>query len=172
MKDFKTATGGTGTTSATRKIQFLCTMLRREALREFNVLSSQVGSTTNGNIKLIKEGLIGYFSPINEINNHKCAMRHAMGKPPYLLFKIFAARLTELNNYLPFFPGLIAANKMDPEELNKILLHAVPNLWVKKAHVKGWDFEGRSYKETCEMFKRMEIAEAIYKGGTPSQNNQ
>ena len=57
-KDFKNATDGTGTTSATGRIQFLRTMLRGEALREFDVISSQVGITTNGNLKLIKEGLL------------------------------------------------------------------------------------------------------------------
>ena len=61
---------------------------------------------------------------------------------------------------------------MDPEYLNQILLHAVPNSWVKQAYIQGWYFGGRSYKETCEMFERMEIAEVIYKGGAPSKNIQ
>ena len=101
MKDFKTATDGTGTTSATGKIQFLYTMLRGEALREFDVLEIQVGSTTNGHLKSIKESLIGYFFPINGINKQKRAMRRAMRKPQDILFKIFAAQLTELNNNPP-----------------------------------------------------------------------
>ena len=60
---------------------------------------------------------------------------------------------------------------MDPEELN-ILLHAVPNSRSKQAYIQGWDFGGRSYKETYEIFERMEIADEIYKGGAPSQNSQ
>ena len=52
-----------------------------------------------------------------------------------LLFNIFTARLTELNNYLSFFPGSSAAKKMDPEELNKILLHDVPKYLEKQAHI-------------------------------------
>ena len=64
----------------------------------------------------------------------------------------------ELNNHLSLYPGSDAAKKMDPEEINKILLHAVPNLWAKQAYIQVWNFEGRSYKETCNMFKRMEIA--------------
>ena len=58
MKDFKKATDRMGTTSATGKIQLLCTILRREALQELYILAIQVGSTTNGNIKLIKEDLL------------------------------------------------------------------------------------------------------------------
>ena len=56
IKDFNTATDGMGTTSATGEIQFLRTMLRGEALIEFNILEIQVGSTTNGHLKLIREG--------------------------------------------------------------------------------------------------------------------
>ena len=61
MKKFKTATDGTVTTSATRKIQLLCTMLLGEAPREFDDLVNQVGSTTSRHIKFIKEVLLGYF---------------------------------------------------------------------------------------------------------------
>ena len=77
MKYFKTATDGTRTTSATKNIQFL-RMLRRESLREIDIIASQFGSTTNGYLNLIKEGLLSYFPPINALNKHKRAMRRAM----------------------------------------------------------------------------------------------
>ena len=80
MKDFKTATDGTGTTSATRKVQLLRTMLHGEALREFDAIASQAASTTNGLLKFSKEGLLSYFYPINALNNQKRAMRRAMIK--------------------------------------------------------------------------------------------
>ena len=84
-----------------------------------------------------------------------------MQKPWDLLFDIFDARLTELNNYLPIFPQSSAAKKMDPEELSKIVIHAVPNSWKKQSYIQGWDFEVRSCKDTCDMFKHMEIVEVI-----------
>ena len=48
------------------------------------------------------------------------------------------------NNYLPLFLGSSNAKKMDPEELNEILLHAVPNSWERQAYLQGWDLEGRT----------------------------
>ena len=129
-----------------------------------------MGNTTNGHLKLIKEGLLSYLPPLNALKKQKSAMRRAMRKPRDLLFKIFAARLIELNNYLPISPGSSAAKNMDSEELNKILLHVVPYLWAKQSYIQVWDFEGRSYKETCKMFERMETAETIYEGGSPSKN--
>ena len=46
MKDFKTATDGTGTPSATGIVHFPHNMLRGEALRELKILVGQIGSTT------------------------------------------------------------------------------------------------------------------------------
>ena len=89
MKDFDNATDGTGTTSATRKVHLLLTILCGEVLREFGVLASQVGSTANDHIKLIKDILLGYFPPINALNKQKRAMRRAMPKPQDLLLKRF-----------------------------------------------------------------------------------
>ena len=93
MNDFKATTDRRGTTSAICNIQFLCTMLFREAIRELDVLANKVGSTTNGHIKLIKEGLLGYLFPLNATNQQQPAMRCAMRKTRDLLFKIFAAQL-------------------------------------------------------------------------------
>ena len=59
---------------------------------------------------------------------------------------------------------------MNPEELNKILLHAVPNSWAQQSYIQEWDFEERSYKETCDMFEHTETTESIYKGGATSKN--
>ena len=41
---------------------------------------------------------------------------------------------------------------MDPKELEKILLHDIPNGWSNQAYIQGWNFEGNAYKETYEMF--------------------
>ena len=65
MKYFKTTTDGTRTTSATENIQFLRMMLHGESLREIDIIASQFGSTTNGYLNLIKEGLLSYSPPIN-----------------------------------------------------------------------------------------------------------
>ena len=92
-----------------------------------------------------------------------------MRKPPDLPFKRFDARLTGLNNYLPIFPGSNASNNMSPEELNEIILQTVLNVWSKKSYLQGWGFEGKTYKGTCDMFECMDIAEQVYKGGTPSK---
>ena len=107
---------------------------------------------------------------INALSKKKREMRRAIRKPQDIPFKRFSTRLTELNNYLPLLPGSRAAKKMPPEELNEILLRAVPNVWAKQAYQKGWDFEMKIYKDMCELFEGMEVAEKIYKGRNTSKN--
>ena len=79
-------------------------------------------------------------------------------------FKLFAAQLMEINNFLPLLPGLDASKKMPPEIINLILLHAVPNVCANKSYLQGCYFEMKTFRETCAMFKQMEIAEQVYKG--------
>ena len=89
-------------------------------------------------------------------------MRRAMCKLCDAPFKRFAARLTELNNYLPLFIGSSVYKKITHKDLNKILLHSVLNGGGKQTYLQGWDFEMQTYKVTCNMLKHMEIAEQFY----------
>ena len=57
-----------------------------------------------------------------------------------------------MNNFLPLFPGSDASKKMEMEDLNEILLHAVPNGWAMQSYLQGWGFELKTYRETCAMF--------------------
>ena len=59
---------------------------------------------------------------------------------------------------------------MAPKKPNESLLQTTPNARAKQDYLQGWDFEGRSYKDKCDMFERMYIAEQVYEGGTPSKN--
>ena len=43
----------------------------------------------------------------------------------------------EINKCLPLFTGYREDKKIPPEELNDILLHAVPNGWAKQAYLQG-----------------------------------
>ena len=132
-------------------------------------LQSQYGDATNNHLNLIQEGLLEYFFPINTLSKQKCAMRRGIRKPRRTTLKRFATRLTEMNKFLPLFPGSDASKKMEMEELDEILLRAAPNGWAKQSYLQGWDFELKTYRETCAMFERMEVADQVYERGTLSK---
>ena len=105
LRNFNIATDGTGTTTPYSWINYLRAMLRGQALRGFDKLQSQYVDATDNHLKLIQEGLLEYIFPIDKLSKQKYAMRRAMRKTQSIKFKRFAARLTEMNNSLPLFPG-------------------------------------------------------------------
>ena len=71
----------------------------------------------NTYLKFIQKGLLGYFFPINALSKKKRTMRRAMCKPQDIPFKRFSAHITELNHYLPLFPGSSDAKKIPHNNL-------------------------------------------------------
>ena len=118
MKNFRIAVDGTGTTTAAGEIKYLRNILCGKSLQEFYELASHNSGTNNAHLKFIQEGLLDYFLPVNSLSKQKRAMRRAIHKPRDIPSKCFVARLMELNNYLPIFPGYSAAKKILPEDLN------------------------------------------------------
>ena len=96
-------TDGTGTTSPSRWINYLRMILREQSLREFDELASQNGGLTNNCLKLITEGLLRYFFPVNSLSKQKRVMSYTMHKAQVMTFKHFAAQLIEMNNFLLLF---------------------------------------------------------------------
>ena len=169
LRNFKIAIDGTGTTTPSGRINYLCMMLCGQALRDFNKLKYQCGGATNNHLKLIQEVLHEYFFPINALYKKKRLMRRTLRKPQSMTLKCFAARLTEINKLPPLLTGSDASKKMEMEDLNEIILHAVPNGWAKKSYLQGWYFEQKTYRETCAMFECMEVTEKVYKEVTLSK---
>ena len=96
-------------------------------------------------------------------------MRRCIKKPRSLKVKFYVAHLLDLNEYLASFPEANMTDKFGVIELNDILLNRIPNSWYKQAYVKGFYWKYIYFKNTINMFERMEISENIYEGVvTPS----
>ena len=68
------------------KINYLFTLLRGEALREFDKLASHNNGTTNAHLNSIQKGLLGNILLLNAITNQNIAMRCSIRKPCILAF--------------------------------------------------------------------------------------
>ena len=86
-----------------------------------------------------------------------------------MLFNHFTERLTEINNFLNLLPGLDTTKKVTHEEINDILIHTMTNGWYKQDYLQGCEFDMKTFRQTCTIFKQIEIAEQVYKGQTPSK---
>ena len=67
-----------GTLEAGAEYQYLHTIVCREALRQFDLLSADVEITKTLNVDYIIRGLAQYFSPVNSLSKQKRAMRRGI----------------------------------------------------------------------------------------------
>ena len=63
-----------------------------------------------------------------------------MRKPCDMYSKRFTEQITEINNFLPLFPGSDRTKKITVEEINEIILHAVPKIRERQSYLQGCDF--------------------------------
>ena len=68
-------------------------------------------------------------------------MWHVMMNLCNVSVKKFDTRLMDINEYLPLFPGSDNMKIIADEEMNEIILHTVPIVWMKQAHLQGFVFD-------------------------------
>ena len=107
-----------GTLEADVNFLYLCTLVCREELRQFDSFSTDVEITKTLNMDYIIRGLSQYFFPVNSLSKQKCAIRLGMKKPPSLTVILYVARLIDLNEYLESFPGATLTDNIVVTELN------------------------------------------------------
>ena len=81
VHNFKMTLESLETLAAKEKLQYLCAILRGEALCQFDTLFAKVGSTTTTHLNRVVLGLGTYFFPVNEFSKQRCAMSQKMIKP-------------------------------------------------------------------------------------------
>ena len=124
-----------GTLQADAKFQYLLTLVRGEALRQFEFFSADVESTDNLDVDYIIRSLAQYFFLVNSLSKHKHTMRCGMKNLCSLTVRCYVSRLIDLNKYLASFPGATFTDEICVTELNRILLKSMPNICSKQVYV-------------------------------------
>ena len=78
--NFNMTLAASGTPKTDAKIQFLCTIVCGEVLRQFYFLSADVKITETRNVGYVIKGLALYVSPANSLSKQKLAMHRGMKK--------------------------------------------------------------------------------------------
>ena len=100
FRNLNTNIEASGTLETAEKVQYLCTLVCREALRQFDTLSSDVEIGTPLTAETIILGLGAYFLPVNSLYNQKPAMQRGTRKPHGLKVRLYVACLIDFNKYL------------------------------------------------------------------------
>ena len=80
-----------------------------------------------------------------------------MRNPLGLKLRHYTAYMIKLNQYLAVLPGEKAIDKCFEMEFNDILLNRMPNIWIRKEYMQGFDCEPIAFKISINMFKLIEI---------------
>ena len=89
-------------------------------------------------------------------------MRRGIRKPCGLKARRYITCLIDLNKYLDLFPGGKLSDKIGVMDQNEIFLYCMPNIWINKDYVQGFDGKSINLKKAVNIFERMKIAESIY----------
>ena len=71
VRNFNITLAASGNLEEVVKFQYICTLVRVEVLRQFELFSSDVESTQTLNIEDIIKGLAWYFFPVNLLSKKK-----------------------------------------------------------------------------------------------------
>ena len=79
--NFQMTLEASGTLASGANIQYLCTLVRGEVLRQLDTFSVEVGSIATTYLNRIVSGLVLYFFPTNVVSNQNHVMHCRMKKP-------------------------------------------------------------------------------------------
>ena len=113
VRNFNTTLAASETLEAGTNFQYLRTLVHREALRQFDFLSTVVENTETLDVDYIIRGLAQYLPPVNYLSKQKRAMCRGMKKTCSLTVRCYAVRVIDLNEYLAYLPAATFTDKSE-----------------------------------------------------------
>ena len=138
-------------------------IFKGDALATFNREALDAGDEMIAHFQTAIAGLTRHVFPHRAYAIQKRYMRRFLRKPLGVSIHDYAARVAEMNNYLPQFPpphvGGPPVVPLDEEESKDMLEFSVPNSWQKGMVQHGFDPADHTlteFIEFCEHFEYME----------------
>jgi hypothetical protein len=144
-------------------------LLTGDALSVFNAALEESGANeTNASFEACMDALARHVFPKRASQLQKRYMRRFIRKPAGMTTKQFAARLVELNAYLPKFPtaapGQATVAKLEDDEIVDIMEFGVPRSWQRKMIEHDFDVMTASIHDFVDFCDRMESIGASDEG--------
>ena len=152
-KDFEHVVECMPLETASAKCHMMRQMSDGEARRVFQNKAKEHHQETEENFQKIQQDLIEHFFPPKALQRQKRWLRRVMCKPRDMTIRQLVERVSEINDYLIYFPPFSGElNQPEEDELLEILLCSVPNSWQKELIMQGKDADEMSLHELLEFF--------------------
>ena len=104
--DIEKGLAGTAITTGPNQYRFTSTFLDREALRIFDLKSTELVQETVNNLKIVMHHIVAYFGPKECLSKQKRYLRYKMIKPRRLTTRKYVGLVRDLNSRMAQLPPL------------------------------------------------------------------
>jgi hypothetical protein len=136
-------------------------LLQGDALAAFENAATDLPTETNANFDEVLQAVTAHVFPKRAAQLQKRYMRRIVRKPAEMSTKMFAARIQELNNFLPLFPAIndVIVTKLDEDEIVDVMEYGIPRSWQRKMVEHDFDSMSATVREFVDFCERMESVE-------------
>jgi hypothetical protein len=159
QRDLHRVLTGQNITTGPQKFTMIRRLITGDTLAVFNKAAQEHGNETNATFLRCLQDVTNHIFPQRALAFQKRYMRRYLRKPKDMTTREFAARLSELNQYLKQFPPFEDNQEIDDEELIDIMEFGIPNSWQTNMVLQGFDPLDNTLADLVAFCKRHEFME-------------
>ena len=153
---------GNNITMGPNQYRFTRTFLDREALRIFDLKSTELCHETVSNLNLVMKHVVAYFGPKEFLSKQKHYLCYKMEKPRKLTTRQYVGLVRDLNSRMAQLPPLFQdIQKLDKSELVDSLANKAPRSHKAVLISQGFNTETGDIETFVEHCERAETTDNI-----------
>jgi hypothetical protein len=160
QRDLNRVLIGQNITTGPQKFAMVRRLITGDTLAVFNKAAEENGNETNATFLACLQDVTNHIFPQRALSFQKRYMRCYLKKPKDMSTREFAARISELNQYLKQFPPFEANQDIDDEEIIDIIEFGIPNSWQRNMVLQGFDPMDSTLADLVAFCKRHEFTES------------
>lgn len=147
-------------TTVPQKLTMIRLLITGDTLAVFNNDAAEHGYDTNATFLHCLQDVTNHIFPQRALSFQKRYMRRYLRKPKEMSTREFAARISELNQYLKQFPPFEDNQEIDDEEIIDIIEFGIPSSWQKNMVLQGFDPMESTLADLVAFCERHEFTES------------
>ena len=171
QRDLHWVLNGQNITTGPQKFTMTRRLITGDTLAVFNAAAQEHGNETNATFVQCLKDVTTHLFPKRALAFQKRYMRRHLRKPRDMKTREFAARISELNQYLKQFPPFEDNQELDDDEIIDIVEHAIPRSWQDNIVLQGYDPDDSTLTDLVDFCERHEFIESSRNDSAKNKGN-
>ena len=159
QRDLQRVLTGQNVNAGAQKFAMIRRLITGDTLTVFDNAANQRGNERNETFILCLQDVTNHIFPKRALSFQKRYMRRYLRKPRDMTTREFAARISEMNQYLKQFPPFEDNQELDEDEIIDILEFGIPHSWQNNMVLQGFDPMESTLAELVDFCERHEFTE-------------